>query len=152
MFLPRRMLGRNVERGEIVEVFLDMRPLGDHEAHLAKDRDDLVDGLADRVDLPGIGAARGPRQHRQGHIGAFAGKPAGQRGAAQPVGGFLERGGNLIPEPVQPGAGFAALVRRELAEFAHQQGDRAIPAEQLDPDLLQRLGRLRAGNLLQELI
>ena len=48
--LPRRMLGRDVEGGEVVEVVLDVRPLGDAEAHLAEDGDDLVDGLADGME------------------------------------------------------------------------------------------------------
>ena len=48
--LPRRMLGRDVERVEVVQVVLDVRALGDGEAHVAEDRDDLLDGLADRMD------------------------------------------------------------------------------------------------------
>ena len=48
--LPRRMFRRDVERGEIVEVVLDVRAFGHGEAHLAEDRDHLVDGLADRMD------------------------------------------------------------------------------------------------------
>ena len=48
--LARRMVRRDVEGGEIVEVVLDVRPFGDGEAHLAEDGDDLVDGLADRMD------------------------------------------------------------------------------------------------------
>ena len=35
--LPRRMLGRDVERGEIVEVGLDVGALGDREAHIGED-------------------------------------------------------------------------------------------------------------------
>ena len=35
VLLPRRMLGRDVERGEIVEVVLDVRALGDREAEIA---------------------------------------------------------------------------------------------------------------------
>ena len=52
VLLSRRVLGRNVEGGKVVEIFLDMRPLGERETHLAKDRDDFVDRLADRVDAP----------------------------------------------------------------------------------------------------
>ena len=43
------MLGRNVERREVVEVGLDMRPFGHGEAHVAEDLDDLIEHLADRV-------------------------------------------------------------------------------------------------------
>ena len=48
--LPRRMLGRNVERGEIVEVGLDVGTLGDREAHIGEDLGDLVGDLAHRMD------------------------------------------------------------------------------------------------------
>ena len=50
VILPRRMLGRNVERGEIVEVGLDVRAFGDREAHIGEDLGDLVGDLAHRVD------------------------------------------------------------------------------------------------------
>ena len=50
MILPRGMLGRDVERGEIVEVGLDVGAFGDREAHIGEDLGDLVDHLADRVD------------------------------------------------------------------------------------------------------
>ena len=53
VLLAGRVLGRDVEGGEVVEIVLDMRPFGDRKAHLAKDRDDLVDRLADRVDAAG---------------------------------------------------------------------------------------------------
>ena len=48
VILPRRMLGRNVERGEIVEVGLDVGALGDRETHIGEDLGDLVGDLADR--------------------------------------------------------------------------------------------------------
>ena len=74
VLLARRVLGRDVERGEIVEILLDMRPLGDDKPHLAKDRDDLVDGLADRMDAALLG-----ERHRQRDVGALGGEPRVQR-------------------------------------------------------------------------
>ena len=53
------MLGRDVERIEVVEIVLDMRTLGDGEAHLAEDRHQLFHGLADRVDEADLTRARG---------------------------------------------------------------------------------------------
>ena len=50
VLLAGRVLGRNVERREVVEVVLDVGAFGDGEAHVAEDRDDLVQHLADRVD------------------------------------------------------------------------------------------------------
>ena len=41
-------------------------PLGDGEAHLAEDRDQLLHGLADRVDAADLGRAR-----RQAHVDAL---------------------------------------------------------------------------------
>ena len=46
----RRMLARDVEGGEVVEIVLDVRALGDAEAHGTEDGDDLVDGLADGME------------------------------------------------------------------------------------------------------
>ena len=57
--LPGRMLGRDVERLEIVPVVLDVRAFGHGEAHVGEDRDDLLGGLADRVDAA-LAAARAP--------------------------------------------------------------------------------------------
>src|ERR1041384_411466 len=37
VLLPRRMLGRDVERREVVKILLDMRSLGEDEPHLPKD-------------------------------------------------------------------------------------------------------------------
>ena len=62
------MLGRNVERGEIVEIVLDMRPFRDGEAHLAEDRDQLIDSLADRMNAAiDIGFHR-PNSNRKGDV------------------------------------------------------------------------------------
>ena len=67
--LPRRMLGRDVERGEIVEVGLDVRPFGDPEAHVGEYFGDLVSDLADWMD-----ATLGERTFadRERHVGALA--------------------------------------------------------------------------------
>ncbi len=43
-----------IERGEIVVVGLDVRPLGDDEAEIGEDGGDLVDDLADRMDAAGL--------------------------------------------------------------------------------------------------
>jgi len=50
-----------------------MRPFRDRKAHLAKNRDDFVDGLADRVDAAGPG-----ERDRQGYVGALTGEPFGE--------------------------------------------------------------------------
>jgi hypothetical protein len=52
VLLAGRMLGRDVQLGEVVVVSLDVRTFGDGEAHIGKDRGDLVPDLADWVDAP----------------------------------------------------------------------------------------------------
>ena len=80
--LPGGMLGRDIERGEIVEVVLDIGPFGDREPHLAEDRHDFLDGLADGVDTalraPAAAAARCRSPLRQGGRPAF--RPGERRG------------------------------------------------------------------------
>ena len=49
LHLPRRMVGRDVERGEVVPVVLDVGTVGPGEAHLAEDGGELVHHLADRM-------------------------------------------------------------------------------------------------------
>ena len=73
--LARRMAEREIERGEIVVVGLDVRPLGDGEAEIGEDRRDLVDHLADRVDAAGF-ERRGA--DRQGHVDPLGFEAAGE--------------------------------------------------------------------------
>ena len=63
MHLPRRMFRWYVQSRKIMEIVLDIRSLSDCEPHVAKDRDDLVKSLADRVK-----AAFHLRAHRQGDV------------------------------------------------------------------------------------
>ena len=51
VFLARRVVGRNIQGREIVPIVFDVGAFGDGEAHLAKNRDDFVDGLADRMHI-----------------------------------------------------------------------------------------------------
>jgi hypothetical protein len=80
--LAGRMAFGEVQRGEIVVVGLDVRPFGDGEAHVAEDRGDLVDHLADRMD-----AARsaGDWAHRQRHVERLGGEARSDCGVLQLV-------------------------------------------------------------------
>ena len=51
------MAGREIQLGEVLDVVLDIRTLGDGEAHVAEDGDDLVHHLADRMDAAVSSAA-----------------------------------------------------------------------------------------------
>ena len=48
--LPRRMIGRDVELGEVVVVVFDVGTFGDRETQIGEDRGDLVQHLADGMD------------------------------------------------------------------------------------------------------
>ena len=131
--LARRMLLRDVERAEVVEVVLDVRALGDREAHLAEDRDDLLGDLADRVNAP-VGA----RPYRQGDVLSLGQQLGVERHR-------LERGlarrdgvGHRLLELIVALAGRAPRLRLERAEALGQIGDPPLLAERGDPDLLER--------------
>ena len=87
MHLARRMADREIQRGEIVVVGLDIRALGDGEAEIAEDRGDLVDDLADRMDAAGFETAGAQRQRDIDRLGCEArgkaGLPSARRGGRQ---------------------------------------------------------------------
>ena len=66
MGFARRVTFREVQRGEIMPVILNVRAFGDGEAHIAEDSGDLFEDLHDRVQL-----ALRRRNRRQGHIDAL---------------------------------------------------------------------------------
>ena len=134
MVLPRRMLRRNVERGEVVEVGLDVRTLGDREAHVGEDLGNLVGDLADGVDAP-IGERS--LAHGERDVGALRGEPRLKRGAGQRLLLRLQRLGDAILELVDGLAEILARLRRQLPEPLHQLGDAALAPERGNPDLFQ---------------
>ena len=66
------MLRRNVKRGEIVEVGLDVRSLGDREAHIGEDLGDLVGDLGNRVDAA---FGKRPFAHWERDVGPLSREP-----------------------------------------------------------------------------
>ncbi len=86
--LARRMARREVQRGEIVEVGLDIRPLGDREAHVGEDGGELVHHLADRVDAP---ARDGALRQRQGDVDGLGREARVERGVLQGRAAFGQR-------------------------------------------------------------
>ena len=80
VLLARRVADREVQRGEVVVIGLDVRAFGDGEAHVGEDGRDLVRHLADRVD-----AAGGERVDAagQGDVDALGGELRFERRLAQ---------------------------------------------------------------------
>ena len=130
--LPRRMFGREVQGGEVVEVGLDVRPLGHREAHLGEDGDHLIHHLHG-----GMHAAPAPRRGGQGQVDALGGQ------APVELGGFHLRlalgqpAGHGVAQAVDQRALLAAFLRAHLAERFQQLGDLAALAEGCDADRLQ---------------
>ncbi len=110
VILPRRMLGRDVERGEVVEVGLNIRPLGNREAHIGEDLGDLVGHLAHGVDAA---LGKRPFAHRKRDIGVLCGELPGRRGLGEflPLG--LERLAYACLQAVDDLAVGLALIRRK---------------------------------------
>ena len=75
VFLPRRMVRRDVERREVMPIVLDVRAFGDAELHFPQDRHHLVDGLAD-----GMNAALAFGPDGKGDVDPFPGQPGVQFG------------------------------------------------------------------------
>ena len=82
VLLPRGVLGRDVELGEVEVVGLDVRPFGDGEAHVGEDLDDLVEHLADGMDAAAGERAEPHGQRDVGLLGLRAGRRARASSAA----------------------------------------------------------------------
>ncbi len=143
----RRMFGREVERGEVVEVVFDIRTFGNGKTHLRENLRDLVDRLADRMDAPG---RFGP--HRQGHVQPFGGKALIEGRAFQFRFAPIDRLGQRIAHRVEHGATRPARFGIERAQRLHLFGDQAFAAQHGDANLVERVETGRARDLGQGLV
>jgi hypothetical protein len=132
--LARRMAFREVQRGEIQLVGLDVRAFGDGKAHVGEDRGQFVDHLADRVDAAGL---RRRRPQRQGDVDGLAGKARLQGGLGEHVPARGDGVGDLRLQAVERRSHDLSLLRGHLAERLHLFGDPALLAEGMDADLFQ---------------
>ena len=133
VLLPGRMVRRDVEGVEVVEVVLDLRALGHGEAHVGEDRRDLFRDLAHRVDRAQPPAAGGQR-----HVEPFAAQPLLERGIGER--GLLrgQRRVDLVLQRVELWAHDLPLFRRHLAQLAHLERHFALLAHRLQADVLER--------------
>ena len=147
VLLSRRVLGRDVEGGKVVEIFLDMRPLGERETHLAEDRDDLVDCLTDRMDAPCTG-----ERHRERNVGALGGEPLFEYGAAESRRRLCKCVVDPVLDDIQRCADLPPLFGFEPGELSHRQGQRPAATENLDADCFERLRGGRGRDFLCHLV
>jgi hypothetical protein len=132
VLLPRRMLGRNVERAEIVPVGLDVRPLGDRKSHVAKNRDDLLPDLGDRMHRADRFRARRKRDIDCLGLQPRFERELGEHGAAR-----LDVFGHSVTQFVQLRPGRFSLLRAHFSEPLQELGNRAFLAEGCDAERLQ---------------
>ena len=130
--LPRRVLGRDVESGEVAEVVLDVGALGDAEPHVGEDRGDLVDDLAHRVD-----AADGLGPGRQGDVDPLLRQAGLEPGALELGLAHADRRAELVLELVERRAGTLSLLRAHRPEPLHELGDTPLAAERGDASPLE---------------
>ena len=144
MHRPGRVAFRDIERGEIVPVVLDLRPGGDGEAHVGEDLGQFVHHLADRMDRA---ARRFGRRQRE--VDRFAGQLSLERGAFQSRLGAGQRLGHCLAKGVDLRARHLPFFGRHPAQRLQQARDRALLAEKFDPQSLQRAQILRGGDARQ---
>ena len=118
------MVRRDVQRAEIVPVGLDIEALADAETHGAEDRRHLLHGAADRVDET-VQAGR----RRQADIDALGGELGLDLRLFELRAPRVDRGGQLVLEPVERGPTLAPLLGGGGTECFQQLCERPLLAE-----------------------
>ena len=127
MHLPRRMFRREVERGEVVEVVLDVRSFGQAEAHLGEDRDHLVHHLHDRVHATGPARRRRAEERSSAPAASSASSFAA---ASSYITSRGDGGGDAVAQAVDQRTLNASLIRATCRPgTSADRGDRARLAE-----------------------
>ena len=131
---PRRMMGRDIERLEVVVVVLDLGAFRDLEAELAEQCLDARQRPGDGVQPARAAAAPG-----QGHVQALF-RQAPLQGLPLQI-GLARFDGRLQPllGLVDDGPGHLALLGRQAAELLQPGRQAALLAEVLHTDGVQRL-------------
>ena len=133
MHLPGGVFRRDVERREVAEIVLDLRPLDDGETHVGKDRRQFVRHLADGMDV-----ALRFRPGRQGHVDALGRQTGFQFRLIERRLAVLDGGGDLVLQRVEGRTGRLALLRAHAAQALHELGDSALLAQGVDAHSFQR--------------
>ena len=123
------MMRRRVQGREVVPIGLDVRALGEAEAHDAEDRHDLLDAAADRMDR-----AWHVEFHRQGDVDPLARQAGIEGGGFQRPSARLDGGAEIVAQTVQGGPAGTSLVGSGAAQLLEQQRQPARLAQRADAD------------------
>ena len=139
--LTCRMLFRDIQRREIVEIGFQIGPFGNIEAKGRENFGNFIHNLAD-----GMQTAFCPFAHRKTDINRFIGQSLVQRGLlkGEPAGG--DGLCHIFLEAVQRRAGRAPFLGAHPAKAAHPFGHPPLFAKRADTEGFQRLQRLHRGN------
>ena len=143
---PRRVLGREVESGEVVEVVLNVRPFRHGEAEFGEDGDHLVHHLQGRMDVA-LAAGRG----RKRQVELFRRKARVELGGLQRGAAGGQRRLHRVAQGVELGAFGAALIGAHAPQRLEQEGDGPLFAEGGDAHHLERCDVRRGGDVGQKL-
>ena len=146
LHVPGRVLGRHVERLEIVVVGLDLRAGDDGEAEFAEGLADLGRDQGHGMQAAAAGSKPGDGgvEPGQGHV--LGGPVEG----GEP--GVVESGQGLL-DGVGGAAGLAAAVGVQARQLAHESGQASLAAEVGDADglkVLKRQGLVEARGALPD--
>ena len=133
------MLGRDVERREVVEVVLDVRALGDQETELAQDGRHFIQRPRNRMAPAGRLPAR-----RQRDVRPLGGEPGFKGRVLQGGLAFAQRACQALLDRVQMLARGAPLVPRQGGHRAKHAVELALAAERPDADGFEFV-RVRGG-------
>ena len=145
---PGGMVGRDVERFEVVMVVLDLGTFHDVEADGAEEGFDAPAGQGQ-----GVQPARGLTAPRQRHVDALLRQPGFGQMRADRLAACFERVAKGGRRFVDAPAGLGPLGRGKLADPLHLRLQTPLPAEVADPhriDLLQRVRSRGPGQRLSE--
>ncbi len=132
------MIGRNIQRVEIVELGLDLRPVQHTESERTKQVFDLPLNLRDRMQASRPHAGRG-----NGEIEPFGIQPFRQSRPLELGFAALVRALHRLLRGVDELAALRTLGRRELAHVFAEFGEFALASQHFDADGLELFGGLR---------
>ena len=131
LHVPGRMVGRDVEGGEVVVIAFHLRPLGHAVAQAREDVEDLL-----HRGLQGMAVARRHVAAGGGHIKRLAGDAIRHGRGLEMVEALPQQALHLLLEHVRPLPHLGPLLAGKAPHRPEHPGEAPLLAEQVDPQLL----------------